>query len=99
MATGRLEKGGSGGGGGALVPLDDRALDLEVGQANRRLPALGRLEDEVVEGLGNLGVLSDICVRKVMGHGIWQTTRVAVSGVWAGRRDVCSRRQSSRCSE
>ena len=61
-AIGNKTTGKDGSGGGALVPLDDRALDLKVGKANRRLPALGRLEDEVVEGLGNLGVLANVGV-------------------------------------
>ena len=32
-----------------LVPLDDGALDLEEGEADRRLPVLGALEDQVVK--------------------------------------------------
>ena len=37
-----------------LVPFDHSALDLEEGQADRRLPVLRRLEDEVVERVANL---------------------------------------------
>ena len=39
-----------------LVPLDDGALDLEEGQADRRLPVLGALEDQVVELVTDLGL-------------------------------------------
>ena len=37
-----------------LVPLDDSPLDLEEGQADRRLPILGRTQDQVVEGVTDL---------------------------------------------
>jgi hypothetical protein len=39
-----------------LVPLDDRALDLEEGEADRRLPILGAFEDQVVERVADLGL-------------------------------------------
>ena len=39
-----------------LVPLHNRALDLEEGQTNAGLPVLGRLEDEVVERVPDLGL-------------------------------------------
>ena len=39
-----------------LVPFDDSALDLKVGQADARLPRLRRVEDQVVEGVPNFGL-------------------------------------------
>ena len=39
-----------------LVPFDDSALDLKVGQADARLPRLRRVEDQVVEGVPDLGL-------------------------------------------
>ena len=41
---------------GLLVPLHDRALNLEEGESNRRLPVLGTFEDEVVERVADLGL-------------------------------------------
>tara|TARA_B100000575_G_C22998990_1_gene575733 strand:- start:240 stop:524 length:285 start_codon:yes stop_codon:yes gene_type:complete len=43
-----------------LVPLDDGALNLEEGQADRRLPVLRAFEDQVVEGIPDLGVLAGV---------------------------------------
>ena len=37
-------------------PLDNRALNLEEGQANAHLPVLGAFEDEVVERVADLGL-------------------------------------------
>ena len=37
-----------------LVPLDGGAHDLDKGQGDLGVPLLGRLEDEVVEGLADL---------------------------------------------
>jgi len=44
-----------------LVPLDDGALDLEEGQCDLGLPVLGRLEDQVVELIADLGVGAGVC--------------------------------------
>jgi hypothetical protein len=44
------------------TPLDDSALDLEEGQADRRLPVLRRLEDEVVERVADFRVLARVGV-------------------------------------
>ena len=53
-----------------LVPLDDRALDLEEGEADRRLPILGAFEDQVVERVADLpGVLGVRHMRHGHGHG------------------------------
>lgn len=41
-----------------LVPFDHRAGDLEVRETNRGLPRLGRVEDQIVEGV------ADLCTRK-----------------------------------
>ena len=41
---------------GLLVPLDHRALDLEEGEADRRLPILGAFEDQVVERVADFGL-------------------------------------------
>ena len=35
----------------ALIPLNNCALDGEEGQADARLPVLGRLEDQVVQSV------------------------------------------------
>ena len=40
----------------SLVPLDDCPLDLKVGQADARLPRLRRVEEQVVEGVPDLGL-------------------------------------------
>ena len=45
---------------GLLVPLHHRALNLEEGKSNRRLPVLWTFEDEVVEGVADLGVLAGV---------------------------------------
>ena len=41
-----------------LVPLHRRAHDLHKRQGDLRVPLLGRLEDEVVQGLADLRVLA-----------------------------------------
>ena len=38
----------------SLVPLDDSALNLKVGQSDTRLPRLRRVEDEIVERVADL---------------------------------------------
>jgi len=53
-----------------LVPLDDRALDLEEGQGNRSLPILGAFEDEVVELVADLGVGARVGVGEVVRDGV-----------------------------
>ena len=45
-----------------LVPLDDRAFNLEEGQADARLPVLRALQNQVVEGVADLGVLAGVGV-------------------------------------
>ena len=42
----------------SLVPLHRRAHDLHKRQGDLRVPLLGRLEDEVVQGLADLRVLA-----------------------------------------
>jgi hypothetical protein len=37
-------------------PLHDSPLDLEEGEADRRLPVLGTFEDEIVERVADLGL-------------------------------------------
>ena len=42
-----------------------RALNLEERQSDARLPVLRRLEDQVVEGIPDFGVLSGVGVREI----------------------------------
>ena len=74
-----------------LVPLDDSALDLEEGQADRSLPVLGALQYEVIQRIAAAGR---------------ETRASAVAGLGAGRawgahlgilarvcvREVCERK-------
>ena len=41
-----------------LIPLDGGAVDADKGEGDGGLPVLGRLEDQVVEGLTDLPVVS-----------------------------------------
>lgn len=52
------------------TPFDDRAFDLEEGQADRRLPILGAFEDQVVERVTDLRVLPGVGIGKVVRRGV-----------------------------
>ena len=51
----------------AHIPLDRGASDLEKRKANARLPRLGTLDHEVVDGVTDLRVRAGIRVREMIG--------------------------------
>ena len=53
-----------------LIPLHHGPGDLEVRKSYARLPRLRRVEDQVVEGVADLGVLANVGVGEVVRDGV-----------------------------
>ena len=49
-----------------LVPLNGRALNLDEGKRHRRLPLLGRFQDQIVESIADAIVLTVEGIGKVV---------------------------------